>query len=85
MKFLQELKNQLTMIKGLVLSVDKAIYQGLDSQSIDWLQSAYCNDKLIVDNALYNATKKVEMASRDLLDAQRELAEIVDNRIAEIN
>ena len=69
------------MVRGLLISSDKAIFQGIENQCIDWLLTSYLSNDYKVDDELMDATEKLKSTMRATLDAQAELEKLIDNRL----
>ncbi len=83
--FLKQAKIQIIMIRGLLVSSDKAIFQGVESHSIDWLLTSFLSNDYKVDNELTDAVENLKSTMRATMDAQAELEKIIDNRIKAID
>jgi len=82
---LHEAKKQNTMIRGLLVSSDKAIFQGIENQSMDWFLTSFLNQDYTVDNEMTDAVELLKSTMRATLDAQEALEKLIDNRIKKFN
>jgi len=82
MSSLERAKEQLTMIRGLLIASDKSIFQGIQSENVDWLLTDHLNKDYTIDDEISNAVEQLKVTMRATIDAQIALEEIVNDRLS---
>ena len=85
LEHLEQANTQITMIRGLLVASDKAIFQGVENNSIDWLLTSFLSADFTVDDEMTDAVEKLKSTMRAALDAQASLDKIIDIRIKAID
>ena len=83
-KTLEQAIEQSTMISGLIAMTDKAIFQGINSENIDWLVTQSLNQNYEIDVDLDNAIEALKVNIRATADAHDTLHDLIVERLKKV-